>query len=668
LLEVAQACSSAREIDSLLTLLVEKAARFFGADGCSISLIDDRGQRGGRGVSYGVTEEIQSQLVGLAGSERYFTPLVETLIASEKAVVVNNAAESNLLPPEFQERFPLKSYLVVPLSDRGRLRAVLLVVFAREFHTFSSEEVELAQAFANQTAIAINNASLYEDLKASEKRYADLYEHAPAMYHTTDLEGVVLDCNQTEAETIGYSKEEIINRSFYEFLPADSAQIVMESWPKLLSEGRVEGMEFQMRRKDGSLLHVVSDASLVRDAEGKPVAIRSILRDITEKKGLQEQLLRAQRMEAVGTLASGIAHDFNNLLTGVLGYASLAKTLIQPEDEIFEHLDMIEKSALRASELTRQLLTFVRGGKRQARAVNIKEIIEETLLLLKRGIDKKITVEHRLADDLPLIEADPAQIQQALLNLCINGCDAMPQGGVLRVDASYEFVEDPYTHRLPDAKPGPFIFISVTDTGVGMDQATQARIFDPFFTTKEPGRGTGLGLAMVYGIVRNHDGFINVYSELGHGSTFRVYLPVRPAGEEQAVEARAPELRGGHETILIIDDEEYVRRLASHLMKTLGYRVFVAEDGRQGVEIFREHGKEIDLVVLDLTMPRMGGMETFRALKAMKPDIKVILSSGYTQDSRTEKIMSAGARAFVQKPYQAQELARVVRHVLESEG
>jgi PAS domain S-box-containing protein len=560
----------------------------------------------------------------------------------------------------------IRSLLLVPLVYRGELLGKL-ALYHNENKVYSTHEIELAQAFANQAAIAINNARLYEHLKASEERHVDLYERAPAMYHTTDLRGIILDCNQTEVEMLGFSKSEIIGHSIEEFLPADSAGLLAESWPKLLSEGRIEGLEFQLRQQDGTLLSVVCDASTINDAHGTPVAIRSILRDITERKRLEEQLLRSQRMEAVGTLASGIAHDFNNLLTGVLGFASLGKTLTQPEEEIYEHLDMIEKSAIRASDLTRQLLTFVRGGKRQAKAVNVNETIRETLQLLMRGIDKKVVVEQSLAPDLPVIEADPAQIQQALLNLCINSCEAMPIGGTLMIKTNSAFIEDPYAHQLPDAKPGYYIIISVTDTGIGMDQATQARIFDPFFTTKELGKGTGLGLAMVYGIVRNHDGFINVYSELGHGSTFKVYLPVRTAGEESAVIERATKLRGGNETVLVIDDEPHVRRLASQVLRTLGYQVLVAEDGQHGVEVFRQHDHDIALVILDLTMPRMGGLETFRSLKAINPDVKVILSSGYTQEGKAAKLLTEGVQAFVQKPYQMQELATTVRKILDGE-
>lgn len=848
LLEMAQACGTVLDVDALLHLIVRKVAEFFSADRCSIYLMDDEGERVVRVVNHGASAEAKRLIESLVGIEIRSLTVGRLLLASDQPLVVEDPEEHEFLPSDLVSQLSIRSYMAVPLWDRGRLRAALFIVYTRQTHHFAPEEValagaiaattataisnarlyeltrdaeeryralywiseqhlrqltalekvnrdltaaldlthifesvseasrtlfnaqrtsiflvsaqgnrsicayamglspsflqaighfspwnldptivpepvyvadalgdpslqplrpiiesegirsllviplvyqgqllgtlalyhnapraytpeeiELAQAFANQTAIAINNARLYEELKASEQRYLDLYERAPAMYHTTDLNGIILECNKTEADAIGYSKDELIGRSIYDLLPEDSAQILRQRWAELLSEGWLEGVEFQIRRKDGDLLHVACDTRVVYDDQGVPVGLRSILRDITDRKRLEEQLLRSQRMEAVGTLASGVAHDFNNLLTGVLGFASLAKTLVQPEDELYEHLDMIERSALRASELTRQILTFARGSRRQTHAVKINDVVEETLELVRRGAGAEITVEKRLTTPLPVIEGDPAQIQQALLNLCLNGCEAMPQGGTLTIETRYEFIEDPYVHRLPDARPGPYIVVSVSDTGVGMDQATQARIFDPFFTTKEPGKGTGLGLAMVYGIVRNHDGFINVYSERGHGSTFRIYLPARPWSEPENISTQAISVQGGTETLLVIDDEEPVRRLAQRIFRTLGYRVFDAEDGQRGLEIFRHHKDEIDLVILDLTMPRLGGLETYRALKAEKPQLKVILSSGYTQEGKADIIMREGASAFVQKPYQMQELAMTVRRVLDQE-
>jgi PAS domain S-box-containing protein len=846
LLEMAQACGTVLDIEALLQLIVRKTADFFEADRCSIYLMDDEGERIVRVVNHGADEEVKRVLESLVGREVRTFPVGELLLRSNEPIVVEDARGSELLPRDLVEHVGIRSYVAVPLWDRGHLRAALFIVYGTEEHRFAPEEVslagaiaattaaaisnarlyemtreaeeryralywiaeqhvkqltalenvtreltaaldlrhifesvsdasraifdaqrtsifltagegdrsvcayasglssefieaisspfpwkpdpaaplqpiyvadatmdaslghlrpvieaegvrsllvvplvyggqplgtlafyhtaprsytqeeiELAEAFAHQTAIAINNARLYEDLKASEERYIDLYERAPAMYHTMDLNGVILECNQTEAEATGYAKEELIGRSIFDLLPEDSAESLRQRWPELLSEGWVEGLEFQIRKKDGDLLWVACDTRIVNNERGTPLALRAILRDITDRKRLEEQLLRSQRMEAVGTLASGIAHDFNNLLTGVLGFASLAKTLVPPDGELYEYLDMIERSALRASDLTRQILTFARGSRRPRHAVKINDVVEETLELLRRGIASDITIEKRLMEPLPIIEGDSAQIQQALLNLCLNGCEAMPQGGTLTIETRYEFIEDPYVHRVPDAKPGPYVVISVSDTGIGMDQATQARIFDPFFTTKEPGKGTGLGLAIVYGVVHNHEGFINVYSELGHGSTFRVYLPAQRGSEAVAATAHFFPVPGGTETLLVIDDEEPVRRLAQHIFRMLGYRIFEAADGQQGLEIFRQHKDEIDLVILDLTMPRLGGVETYRALKALNPRIKVILSSGYTQEGRAELILREGASAFVQKPYQMQELAQTVRRVLD---
>jgi len=403
----------------------------------------------------------------------------------------------------------------------------------------------------------------------------------------------------------------------------------------------------------------------VLERNGKLVNVVAMMEDVTERRRLEEQLIQSQKMESIGLLAGGIAHDFNNILGGILGYASFVKAQIPKEDRIFPHLETIERSALRAAELTSQLLGFARGGKYVVGPLYINDLIQETADLLRGTIEKNIAVAVRLDDSSPVIEADASQMQQVLMNLCVNARDAMPGGGELTITTRRLDAPDEFLRSIPEGGGGPFVRIDIADTGIGIDRAIRGKIFDPFFTTKEKGKGTGLGLATVYGIVKNHGGFINVESEMGTGTTFSIYIP---AVDKAAVRSQDPVSRpaGGRETILVVDDEETIRLLVKDILEEIGYRVLSAGDGGQAVELFRERNAEIDLVILDMTMPGMGGRETFEKLKEMNPRVRAILSTGYSEDERARQMLAMGVKAFVQKPYRIDDLAAAVRRILDS--
>ncbi|MEW6326971.1 MAG: response regulator [Thermodesulfobacteriota bacterium] len=385
-----------------------------------------------------------------------------------------------------------------------------------------------------------------------------------------------------------------------------------------------------------------------------------------EKEILQEQLFQAQKMEAIGTLAGGIAHDFNNLLSGILGYASYGKMLLSEGHPVYRHIEIIEKSAERAAELVRQMLGFARGGKYQVRKVNCNQIIEEVVRLLSRTIDKSISIETHLTPDLAPILADMVQIQQVILNICINARDAMPQGGRLILETANVTLDEVYAWKHLGATPGRYILISISDTGIGMESAVKKRIFEPFFTTKEKGKGTGLGLAMVYGIVKSHGGYVNFYSEKGRGTRFNVYLPIA-RGDEFDIPATGPTaIPEGKETIFLIDDEEVIRDMGKEVLESLGYKVLLARDGSEALEIYAEKKDVIDLVILDIVMPRIGGKKTFKKLKEINPKIKVIISSGYSVNGEAQDMLNSGACGFIQKPYRVDELSAIVRQALDT--
>ena len=416
--------------------------------------------------------------------------------------------------------------------------------------------------------------------------------------------------------------------------------------------------------KDGRIFERYSRPQRVG---GKSVGRVWSFRDITQQRQLEQQFFQAQKMESVGTLAGGIAHDFNNILGGILGYASLMKSKITEDHVFFKHVDTIEKGAMRAAELTAQLLAFARGGKYDTRPVDLNEIIGETFGIIGRTFDKSIEIETRFDDALPVIEADAGQIQQVLMNLLVNAADAMPHGGTLIIESGTELLPEESIKTHPGATAGAYAVISVTDTGTGIDKETMERIFEPFFTTKEEGKGTGLGLSMIYGVVKNHGGSVTVYSEMGEGSAFRVYLP---AGGEAAShpEAEVDTPRGRNELILVVDDEEAIRSFAKEVLETHGYRVLAAADGAEAIEIFRENNGSIGLVILDMVMPNMGGRETFLKLREMNPDVNALLSTGYSQNGKAQEIMSSGVKGFIQKPYQVNALLSKVRSVLDAKA
>ncbi|RJP14857.1 MAG: PAS domain S-box protein [Candidatus Abyssobacteria bacterium SURF_5] len=503
-----------------------------------------------------------------------------------------------------------------------------------------------------------------EQLRKSEEKYRTLFEESKDVICIASPDGELLDINAAGIHLFkASSKEELLKQNIFAFLfPLQEDRRRLEK--AFTDRGFVKDFEVNTSDRNGRQLNLLITANSVRDDEGKIIAYRGIIRDVTEKKQLEQQLFQAQKMESIGTLAGGIAHDFNNLLGGILGYASFIKSKIDHNDKLYGYVDTIERSAMRAAELTSQLLGFARGGKYDTKTVNLNDIIIETMKIIGRTFDKSIEIETHLADELATVEADAAQIQQVLMNLCVNALDAMPGGGKLVIETEVADLSEDYIRLHFGAKKGDYVTLSVTDTGIGMDRETMKRIFEPFFTTKEKGKGTGLGLAMVYGVIKNHGGFIRVYSEPGAGSTFKVFLPA--VGKAESKEPREDHLpRGGNEIILIVDDEAAIRSLAKDALEGKGYKVLLAEDGKEAIEVYRESFADIALVILDMVMPKMGGRETFLKMQEINPGIKALLSTGYSQNGKAKEILDCGVFGFIQKPYQVNKLLSKVRNVLD---
>jgi PAS domain S-box-containing protein len=436
-----------------------------------------------------------------------------------------------------------------------------------------------------------------------------------------------------------------------------------------------------MDRKRVEVLMGIRDQTLKRISEDAPVRLNKkevslnlltvtdegneslivIMSDVSERKRMQAQLQEAQKMEAIGTLAGGIAHDFNNILMGIQGNTSLMLLNIDSSHPHYERLNTVEKLVQSGSQLTRQILGYAREGKYQVKAVNLNQIVRDTSDTFGRA-KKDITIQRFLAEDLYTIDADQGQIEQALLSLYVNAWQAMSDGGELTLETRN--TTDRQMHdKMYHPKPGDYVLLRISDSGVGMDNKTLERIFDPFFTTKGMRRGAGLGLASVYGIVKGHGGYIDVESEEGSGTTFSIYLPAsrKPLTEKKAM---SESMSTGNETILFVDDEAMILSVGQELLETLGYRVLLARSGKEAVEVYREKQETIDMVILDMIMPELSGAETYDRLKKIDPEIKVLLSSGYSVNSQAEEILARGCDGFIQKPFNLNQLASKIKEIL----
>jgi two-component system cell cycle sensor histidine kinase/response regulator CckA len=518
------------------------------------------------------------------------------------------------------------------------------------------------------TKIVLRAGEIEIALRESEKRFRDLVEMLPIAVFETDINMKLTFANPFAFEIFGYSEAELANgiNGLDLIAPPDHERVLSNFAMRFKGEdpGTVE---YQAITKDGSIFYMLlRAASIVKDGEFH--GIRGVIVDISDRKQaekerekLQSQLQQAQKMEAIGTLAGGIAHDFNNLLMGIQGRASLMSFDLESSHPCREHVNAIMDYSRSASGLTKQLLGVARGGKFEVKPMDLNEILSSSATMFGRT-KKEIRIHTKLHNPTPVVMADRMQIEQVLLNLLVNAWQAMPQSGEIYLETSIVRLDETYC-KPHSAAPGKYAKISVTDTGVGMDKGLLPQIFDPFFSTKRKGRGTGLGLASAYGIVKNHGGIITVYSEVGHGTTFNICLPLSDKTAENE-ETLTPAFIKGTETILLIDDEQMITEVGQTMLEKLGYRVFVANSGEDGIVLMNERGADIDLVILDMIMPGMDGGQTFDRIREIHSTIPVILSSGYSLNGQAEKIINRGCSGFIQKPFGLETLSRKVHEVM----
>lgn len=556
----------------------------------------------------------------------------------------------------------------IPLRHGERSWGALCVGAGR--HAFSQEEVELLEALGADVASALkaiedDHARREAEARcaASEQRYRDLVENLDDVVYTVDPSGVITFVNSAVKRLFGYEPDELLGTPYTAFVHPDDVDAITDAFRDLLAN-RLYPSEYRVVAKDGLTRWVRSRSRPVIEA-GSVVAIRGVLSDVTERKSLEEQLRRSQRLEALGQLAGGVAHDFNNALQAIVGYLSLALREASPGTRLHDDLKEIERATSRAATLTRQLLAFGPRQSMEAKPHDLNDVVAGFLKMLRRVLGEHIELEFAPASAMPAVNVDPGQIEQAVLNLALNARDAMPAGGTLSIRT--ELVTVKPGPRMPDeAREGRFVVVRVADTGTGMTEEVRNRAFEPFFTTEGEGTGTGLGLAMVYGIVKQHGGFVDLESEVGRGTTVSLFLPAleTPATREETAPS-APPPAGGRETILLAEDETAIRALNVRILTAAGYRVLPAADGDEAIALFDAEPDAVHLAVLDVVMPRRGGFAVYRHLRQRRPSLPVLFSSGYSDDMEQTRLIQEQGLTILRKPFSPPDLLRAIREALE---
>ena len=507
-----------------------------------------------------------------------------------------------------------------------------------------------------------------QTIRTSEERLRTLFETVNLIVLGIDADGRVNYVNPYMLQLTGYTSEETVGRDYFErFIPVAQRPEITRAVQELRDTGKHAHYQNAIRTKAGAERVISWHSIVLRDPLGHPTGTLSIGEDITEHAKLEQQYRQAQKMEAVGRLAGGVAHDFNNLLTAIFGYTDLLAEDLGPDHPGHPDLQEIRTAATRASALTRQLLAFSRQQVLQPVVLNLNDVVADIQKMLHRLLGEDIDLQASLTNDLGNVRADPGQIEQVIMNLAVNARDAMPTGGKLTIETANVDLAEQYATTHPPVVPGSFVMLAVSDTGTGMDEATKAKAFEPFFTTKEPGQGTGLGLATVYGIVKQSGGYIWLYSEPGKGAAFKIYLP---RVDELATPAVRPAARAGGvagtETVLVAEDDDLLRPLASELLRKLGYHVLEARDSAEALKAARGHPGEIHLIVSDVVMPGGGGFELAKQIRAERPTMRVLFMSGYTDEAVVRHGLLERGLNYLQKPFTPAVLTRRVREVLDA--
>ncbi|HEY6871997.1 MAG TPA: PAS domain S-box protein [Geobacteraceae bacterium] len=657
------------DLTSLLHAIISRAGALMKTSHSYIYLLDRTRDRMVRESSTGVFADFFDFMIkkgyGLVG---------KVWQAGRPLAVDDYQAWSGRLPDPARE--VLRAMIGVPLTSGNEVVGVIGLARMEEGKCFGEEEVDILTRFAELASLALDNARLYEaareelrERKRAEEQLRKLshaVEQSPVSVVITDPAGNIEYVNPKFTAVTGYSPEEVMGKNPRILKSGERPGTEYETLWQTITAGREWRGEFHNRKKSGELYWEMASISPIRNGDGEITHFIAVKEDITERNKLESQLRHSQKMDAIGKLAGGIAHDFNNIMTAIIGYASILDMKLDPAGPFGNSVKQILFSARSAANLTEGLLAFSRKQITNPRPVKLNETVRRVEKILERLIGEDIELKTSLAGEDPVVMADPLQIEQVLMNLATNARDAMPGGGALSIATDLVLLDERFAKSHGLKRPGRYAKLQVADTGIGMDGDTVKKIFDPFFTTKEVGKGTGLGLSIVYGIIEKHNGAINCYSEPGMGAIFTIFMPVVRARVADAVPEAVVQVCGGTETILMAEDDGVVRKFARELLEEYGYTVIEAVDGEDAVLKFRAHRDAVQLLVLDLIMPKKNGMEAYEEMRKLKPSVKAIFSSGYEEETVHKKGKLEPGLNYLAKPVTPETFLTKIREVLES--
>jgi PAS domain S-box-containing protein len=673
--EVSQAVSNTLDIDRLLVVINETLRKRLNFDRGMIMLADPGRKKLVYAAGYGYISELENTLLNASfnlDNPDSRGPFVTSFLR-QKPILVNdiNDIKHNFSSrgKEFSEKMGATSFICVPIVYEGISEGILAVDNYKSSRPLGQSGVNMLVGIATQIAISLNNAMNHRKLKESEERFRTLSENSPDVIYTIDNRTVITYANPAVREHLSYSPEEIVGMHFSELVRKEDAGIFSDLFARIIKNHEtVRHFDGKLLTRDGvERLFDISSAPNI-NFKGEMTGIVGILKDITEQRRLEEQLRHTSKMNAIGQLTGGIAHDFNNILQAIGSYTELLRRRIPVTEEADRYVHSIQELTRRATDLVKEMMMFSRKVESRLSPLDLNREIKNCTELLLGTFPKDISIKYDLSENLKPINGDAGQIGQVLLNLAVNAKDAMPNGGTLTIKTENLSLDHDLECGVTIIRPGRYAVLKVADTGSGMDKKTMEHIFEPFFTTKEVGKGTGIGLAVVYGVIKNHGGNISCESEFGKGTVFALYLPALegPIQVKEHEDISIVEKAGQGETILLVDDEEALLETGEELLSLSGYEVLTASSGEAALDVLEREAHRINLVIMDMMMPGMGGMECLHQVVETFPKLKVIMASGFIEGDRIRGIIDSGATAFIQKPYLIDELKKTIRSALDA--